>query len=250
MPGNSHAVVFVNGIIGVDGLLGIIPGIRYFNGVERALRDLPVDVHFAKVPTGETIEKRAGVLADIIRVTNASSVAGIAHSMGGIDSREVISRHAEGERIYRLVTIATPHRGTPISPWILTSRKPWWRIIGRWISSGLQQLDVEACKDFNARTLDREGVRYESYACVRPIEEMPFWGRGLARVMQASCGANDSLVCSESAIWGEFLGDLPTDHLEVAGWSIGLPSRRRKRPFDHRTFYRDLVQRIISEWDG
>jgi triacylglycerol lipase len=242
-------VVFAHGIIGVDGPLSLIPGINYFLGVEKALRDLPVDVHFARVPTGETIEKRASVLAQKIASIDASSIAIIAHSMGGLDSRQVINRHAEGERVYRLVTIATPHRGTPITPWVLASRKPWWRMLSRWISSGLKQLDAKACEEFNARTPDRDHVKYESYACVRPIEEMPFWAKGLARVMQPHCGANDSQVCSASASWGEFLGELRADHLEVIGWSIGLRSRRQERPFDHRTFYRDLVQRIISEWD-
>ena len=48
----------------------------------------------------------------------------IAHSMGGLDARYMISRLGMDDRVTALVTITTPHRGSPYADWCLHAPRP------------------------------------------------------------------------------------------------------------------------------
>ena len=65
--------------------------------------------------------------------------------------------------------------------------------------------------------------------------------RRQARILQRKEDDNDSQVGVQSAIWGTFRGMLRVDHMELAGWSLGLARRSIRRPFDHIAFYQALV---------
>ena len=206
--------------------------IECFRGVEHALRRVHITPIMPEVPPAGTIVERAEALARQLFHSDAPAFALVAHSMGGLDARHLITYLDPDRRVKSLLTVATPHRGTPLATWVLESRgliPAWIRHIG---CPGLSELTPEARSITPIR--DRSDVVYSSYAGHRPLDEQPFWLRYFGRVILE---ANDGMVPVESARWGKFRGILRTDHVEVLGWSLGLPSGRTGRPFDHSDFW-------------
>jgi triacylglycerol lipase len=86
-------------------------------------------VHEAQVSPYKGVPARAAELAAHIDAAqrecrakpgcDASKVHIIAHSMGGLDSRYLISKLGYGDRVASLTTISTPHRGSAIADVLL-----------------------------------------------------------------------------------------------------------------------------------
>lgn len=240
---SDPAVVFVHGFMGFDEIRLPCKRVTYFRGVKKALTDTDVSCYFPQLPAGGSIAERAKALAAFLDTLAEQKIILIAFSMGGLDSRYVISRLDPARRICRLVTISTPHRGTAMAEWILRSPR-MLNALARWLGrSGLEDLGRDACDRFNAANPNRSDVEYSSYAALRPINEIPLLFRRWARVIATVEGSdNDSQVSVDSAKWGEFKGTLNADHLELLGWNLNR--RRKSQPFDHIRFYRDLVSSV------
>ncbi|SFW30830.1 triacylglycerol lipase [Nitrosovibrio sp. Nv17] len=206
--------------------------IEYFRGVGSALRERGIAPLTPEVRPAGTIAERAEALARTLLRGNAETFALVAHSMGGLDARYLIGHLDPDRRIRSLVTVATPHRGSPVAAWALEARgmlPAWIRLVGR---PGLDELTPEA--RLAAPIPDRPDVSYASYAAQRPVAEQPPWLRAFGRIMG---GANDGMVPVESAYWGEFRGILRADHVELLGWSLAPPDGRSLRPFRHADFW-------------
>jgi triacylglycerol lipase len=120
----KHAVVLAHGFDGS-------PTNRWgFNGVREALlADGHPVVHVAAVPPYDSPLVRAHALAAhvdaaqrecaAVRGCDATKVNIIAHSMGGLDSRTLISELHYGDRVASLTTISTPHRGSAVADVLL-----------------------------------------------------------------------------------------------------------------------------------
>ena len=58
----------------------------------------------------------------------------LAHSLGGLDSRYMISKLDMAERVLSLTTLGTPHRGTTFADWGIgtfeSPLKPWLDLFG------------------------------------------------------------------------------------------------------------------------
>lgn len=216
--------------------------IECFRGVEHALRRVHITPLIPEVPPAGTIVERAEALAQQLFRNDAPAFALLAHSMGGLDARHLITHLDPDRRVKSLLTVATPHHGTPLAIWILESGgliPAWIRHIGH---PGLGELTPQARSA--APIPDRSDVAYSSYAGHRPLYEQPFWLRYFGRAIPE---ANDGLVPVESAKWGEFRGVLRTDHIELLGWSLDLPNRRTGRPFDHLDFWtRTAIEAIAT----
>jgi triacylglycerol lipase len=91
-----------------------IPPVHYWRGITEAMRANGIEVITASVPALGSIEERAAKLGqDIAAKANGKSVNIIAHSMGGLDARYMISRlHPDNVEVLSLTTVATPHRGS------------------------------------------------------------------------------------------------------------------------------------------
>jgi triacylglycerol lipase len=86
-------------------------------------------VHSAQVAPYNGVPQRAAQLAAHVDAAqrecravsgcDASKVHIIAHSMGGLDARYVISKLGYGDRVASLTTISTPHRGSAIADVLL-----------------------------------------------------------------------------------------------------------------------------------
>ena len=98
---------------------------------------------------------------------------------------------------------------------------------------------------FNADTPDHPEVRYRSYSSARPVAEIPWLMRYFARRLEAADGANDGQVAAASSRWGEHLGTLAADHLELTGHDIWLNPFRRRPPFDHLPVFQSIGEWIL-----
>ncbi|KAK0614986.1 Alpha/Beta hydrolase protein [Bombardia bombarda] len=240
----NHPIVLAHGLLGFDSLqlpgpsyLPSIPPIHYWRGIREALSShCGVEVITASVPPSGTIEQRAAKLAaDISAQAAGKSVNIIAHSMGGLDARYMISQLAgpAGVDVKSLVTVATPHHGSAFADYLIDEIGPsylprlydmWERTTG-WEPGAFAQLTRRYMdEEFNEKVKDREGVRYFSYGAMvrgRPPLFSPF--RMSHKVLKRLEGPNDGLVSVESSKWGVYKGTLVgVNHLDLINWSNRL----------------------------
>jgi triacylglycerol lipase len=233
----SPTLVLIHGFLGFSRW----GPIEYFRGVRKMLLRSGIRPLIPKLPSAGSIAARSEALARELFRTDASAFALMGHSMGGLDARYLITHLDPDKRVKSLLTIATPHRGTPLATWFLKARGPipaCVRYIGR---PGLCELTPEARAAMPIP--DREDVDYASYASCRGLDELPFWLRPYGRVVRED---NDGMVPVSSTKWGQFRGIMQADHLELIGWSIDLPDARSKRPFDHLSFWSEAAAVVIA----
>jgi triacylglycerol lipase len=244
-------VVFVHGFCGFDvlGLPNLGLSIRYFRKLAHSLKRFPVEAHFPALPPVGTSADRARALGQYVEKLEATSLHLVGHSMGGLDCRYFATHLDHARRVRSVTTVATPHRGSPLADWVGSGRGAFPWVAGGVLQPGLTDLTTDACRRFNDAVIDRDDVHYSSYAGARPVGEMPPWFRPWTRLITRQAGENDSQVSVESARWGAFVKQVRADHLELAGWSLGAPSRSDERPFDHIGLYHEIVDRLIDGFD-
>jgi triacylglycerol lipase len=241
--GNT-AVVMLHGLGGFV-RMGLPPlAAYYFRGLPPRLAGQPV--YFPKLPRTGPIAECGTVLAAFLQKIPQPNLCLVGHSMGGLDARYAATHLDPQRRIRQIVTVATPHRGTPLARHMATDGGWQARFFRRALSPSLFELTPEKMAEFNAAIPDRDDVTYRSWACVRPEAELfpPF--RPWMRIIADQEGDNDTQVPRTSAQWGQFHGDLRADHLEVVGWSTYWTSGAFKRPFDHTGFFTGLVRELLN----
>jgi triacylglycerol lipase len=223
--GPRHPVVLLHGLLGFDELELGPARYAYFRGLTERLRRAGVEVERPRVARTAGIAERARQLARRIDALPAKRVNLIAHSMGGLDARYALARLGLAGRVASLVTIATPHRGTPLAD--LGTRLVGEGLGMRRLARALG-LDVEAFYDlttarmqsFNEEVRDARGVFYASVVAqigglaVNPL----LWPAH--RYLHARSGPNDGMVPLASQIWGEVLAEVEADHWAQVGWSL------------------------------
>ena len=192
--------------------------LTYFQGIDEAIaarghRLIVPRVH----PTGSVVLRANQLKQTLLQNLNGEKVIIIAHSMGGLDARHMITHLGMAEHVEALVTISTPHRGSPYAAWSLkhiADRIGLLTIMKSLkIDSGaFADLTTERCARFNEATPDMPGVRYYSISAARPWNKVPPWAIHSWRVVTAAEGPNDGLVSVKSAMWGQHLGTWPADH--------------------------------------
>nr|XP_001395151.2 triacylglycerol lipase [Aspergillus niger CBS 513.88] len=261
----KHAVVLAHGLLGFAELRlagRYLPGVQYWRGIKEALSVKGVRVITATVPPSASIETRAEELArDIAIGAPGEHVNIIAHSMGGLDSRYMITHLKPNDfKVKSLTTIATPHRGSAVADYVLKQ-------IGddrlAQLYYALDRLKVETgafaqltrdymTNTFNPATPDIEDVRYFSYgAAMQPS----FWSafRLSHRLLEQTEGYNDGLVSVASSKWGGYKGTLEgVSHLDLINWSnrlkwlAGEITGNRQR-FNAIAFYLDIADMLAKE---
>ena len=211
-------VVLHHGLFGFgDFKLGPLQ-ISYFRGIDAAIEARGHRLIVPKVhPTGG-IALRAQQLKDILlQQSKGQKVIIIAHSMGGLDARHMITHLGMADRVDALVTVSTPHRGSPYAGWALKNVAHRIGLLQMMkslhIDSGaFADLTTERCARFNEVTPNRAEVRYYSISASRPWTRVPLWAIHSWRVVNAAEGPNDGLVSITSATWGQHLVTWPADH--------------------------------------
>lgn len=183
--GTRYPIILVHGY-------NASPATRGFYEVEPALRAAGFEVSSAVLPPFNGTDVRATYLARAIDAvltrTGAKKVNLVAHSLGGVDARDVVARLGYGDRVASVSTIATPHRGTKTARVFegAASSKIIQTLAG-WI--GCDESNRGTCDDldlpaalaslsdakmgaFNARTPDDSRVFYQSWAAVSAVREV------------------------------------------------------------------------------
>jgi triacylglycerol lipase len=228
--GPRHSVVLLHGLFGFDELAVGPARLAYFRGLTGTIEQLGADVHRLRVARTARISVRARQLARRIEALPAKRVNLIAHSMGGLDARYAIARLGLSERVASLVTIGTPHRGTPLAD--LGARA--LGVVGLELAA-FHDLTTARMAAFNRKVSDARGVWYGSvvaHASGRKLHPL-LWPAH--RYLSTREGPNDGVVPLASQAWGEVLLELEADHWAQIGWS---------RHFDAAELFEELLREL------
>ncbi len=227
-------LVLAHGILGF-GSSEILPTlVHYFNGVAAHLERRGHRVIEPQVnPIGSIAERGDQLGAHIMNMPldAGEKVHIIAHSMGGLDARHALAHvpHVK-DRVATLVTIGTPHKGSPVADAIVARTGLLFMqcpvlIIEqlRLNPAGLRDLTTSAVAHFNTVTPDVPGVRYRAVAG----NAANSGGELLLFQLAAALGhvtneINDGVVTKTSALRAGYepLSDWPTDHAGEVGWTF------------------------------
>ena len=254
----KYPVVLMHGF----GVIAAFGRKGHLHGEAMHLRSCGIQAFAPNVAPYDTIAERARAwqrrLKTVLEQTDASHVHLIAHSMGGLDARHLISKLGGHTYVKTLTTITSPHRGTSIAT--IALEQP--QLIQQWTArlvnilgeavledasanflSVLKELDPDYVKEtFNPDTPNHKDVRYCSYAGLAGkgtgVTINPFL-IPLNRLIYEREGPNDGFVTPESATWGTLLGTVYADHTAQIGLRIPPASA-----FDSHEFYRGIVQQL------
>lgn len=231
-------VVLVHGLFGFDR----IARFHYFRGIAAHLEALGCEAIAVRLPPAQSVPDRARVLADAIAALPHPRVDVIAHSLGGLDARYALSKLGLASRVRALVTIGTPHRGTPLAD--LAAAAGPLGLARKAIAAlgvplaAIDWLSTSALAQFNAEIADVPGVRY---ACVvggiHGPAALPI--SAAHAYLQRVAGDNDGLVPVSSQYWGEPLAEIEADHFQQIGWRIAV-----RHTFDAPGLYAFVVARL------
>src|SRR5512145_1313669 len=113
--GPRHPVVLAHGLLGFDEIRIGRARAEYFRGVSARLEREGCVVHRCRVARMASIAARAAELATFVDALDARRVNVVAHSMGGLDARYALAKLGLRKKVASLVTVGTPHRGTPLA---------------------------------------------------------------------------------------------------------------------------------------
>jgi triacylglycerol lipase len=240
-----HPLVFCHGMLALTMLRMQIPeDTNYFVHLRPFLVERGAHALFPNVePTGG-VAARAEQLRDQLRRWTDEQVNVIAHSMGGLDARFLISSLGMARRVASLTTISTPHRGSGLADWFCDNfrlRVPLLitlEAVGINVD-GFQDCRPCFCQDFNDSNPDDPGVRYFSYtAAVAPPRVTPLLRRAW-NILTPLEGPNDGIVSVRSARWGEEVGRIAVDHFAQTPDGLFV---RPDENFDTLGFYARLIE--------
>jgi triacylglycerol lipase len=163
----------------------------------------------------------------------------IAHSMGGLDARYAISKLGLADRVASLVTIGTPHFGTPLAD-VGAGLVPGTvsRALARLVDvRALHDLTTDALDRFNRDVPDAPGVAYCSVVARSTLAKTNPLLWPSHTFLTARAGANDGLVPAASQGWGKVMREIEADHWAQIGWSLN---------FDAVALYADILRELAA----
>ncbi|GAV48497.1 hypothetical protein ZYGR_0I07940 [Zygosaccharomyces rouxii] len=241
--------------------------IEYWIGVKEKLEKKGCTVLVTKVPSFGSIEERALSLHSFLEKetqnlrhtatkneiynvkgddTASSIVPGpiklnlIAHSMGGLDCRFLISKiKNKNYQVLSLTTVSTPHHGSEMADYVvnliqdlkkLAPSEPEKLIL----PPSIHELTTKYMSFFNATTPNDPTVSYFSYgSCFSPRWFNTFYMTWKIIHNLSGGQPNDGMVTVQSSKWGHFRGCLlDTDHLDIINWKNKLQRDFSKSVFN------------------
>lgn len=264
----KHPIVLAHGLLGFDELRLAgkwLPGVHYWRGIKEAMTANGIKVITSTVPATGSIEERAHALHDQIRdKAHGEDVNVIAHSMGGLDSRFLISRICPTEyRVRSLTTIATPHRGSSVADMLfrdigMENIEGLFRVLKRLkVDSGaFSQLTKKYINEvYNPVTPNDPSVRYFSYGASATPHMLSVFKltHDLLEIVE---GPNDGLVSVASSKWGGETGYKGTlmgvTHLDLINWTnrikrVAARMGLIKQEFNAVAFYLAVADMLAEE---
>ena len=276
-------IVLAHGILGFKRIP--ILNLEYFNGVKAHLEDkFNARVLVTKVDSVAGIEKHGDQLYEQITAalgqTGAASTLDpskkvhiIAHSMGGLDARYLLSKNENGiaDYVNTLTTVGTPHTGSPLADFFYSafdgeSNIP---ILGTLIGAvengarevlddldiidGLRDLTTSSMSEFNKNYPDNNSVKYfcvagqgrnDSFAktCIALLPTHAY-----IKTKTGAEEANDGLVPISSALregWERIGEPWPFDHFQEIGHNLDRGLDVLHQETFHLGKYEEIVERL------
>jgi triacylglycerol lipase len=214
----------------------------YFCGIPALLRKAGNTVLVPCLTATAGVKRRARELRRFLNQhMRHEPVHLIAHSMGGLDSRYLISRLKMQKRVLTLTTLGTPHRGSTFADWSIRALERLVRPILRTLripTRGFYDLTTASCARFNLKVPPSPGVRYFSVAGKHDGGLFnPEWLFPYSIVLDNE-GPNDGVVSVASATYGESVEVWDGDHFSLV--NQGSPLSR------YRSYYRDPGERYAT----
>ncbi|KEF56898.1 triacylglycerol lipase [Exophiala aquamarina CBS 119918] len=263
-----YPIVLAHGLMGFDELRlagQYLPSLHYWRGIKDAFNEHGIECITTAVPTTGSIDERAKALySQILEKLPAEPVNIVAHSMGGLDARYLISRLCPDPttefQVASLTTVATPHRGSSAADMLFRDIGPdllprLYRLLERLkISSGaFSQLTTPYINSrFNPVTPNSASTRYFSYGATATPHLLSVFRISHDLLAEVE-GPNDGLVSVRSARWGEYKGTLVgVTHLDLINWTnriknvaarLGLVEQK----FNAVAFYLGVADMLAKE---
>lgn len=242
-------IVLAHGVLGAH----IFAGKPYFNGVAEHLRG----VFHANVLETESkpigvVKKRAQQMREQIRhhfgAAPADKLIIIAHSMGGLDTRQMLKDDAGlANHVRSLTCIATPHRGSPVAT-LLNAANPL-RFFGSFAEdvNAVDDLSEKGASAIDESCPDHPTIRYREVVGIGRLGE-----QRTAKFFEVTSLAidedNDGVVPMSSALPpGRTLLEVAhADHADLVGHDVDDAPRFRARAFNHLPLYERIVRAAIA----
>jgi triacylglycerol lipase len=232
--------------------------LRYFRKIDRVLSERGYPVIVTRVHPTAGIETRARQLKETILrqldILNRrdSRVVIIAHSMGGLDARFMISQLGMEDRVAALLTVSTPHRGSPYADWcVRLGRKLGATRLARALGLDMQavsDLTTESCRRFNEEIPDSPHVPYFSVSAARPWHRVPPFALHSYKIVFGAEGENDGLVSVQSSTWAQHLGIWPADHWHTINHRMVL--ELKDKTGDICPYYLEAIEKMKEAGAG
>lgn len=236
--GQTAPIILVHGLLGFDRVkFGPFRVGRYFPGIEEALALNGYRLAVPSLSKLHGVAHRAKQLRRFILEEFPNEQVHIfAHSMGGLDSRYMISKLGMENRVLSLTTIGTPHRGSSYADWAIQR----FGRIGRPLMS-YWRLSFDAFRDLTtteathlmSQCPDVPGIRYRSIGGVCESNRVTLHWRLAARVVTELEGDNDGVVSVRSAQYGESFELWHADHMNLVNRRVKTNSATRGHPADY-----------------
>lgn len=246
LPRLRSPIVLVHGLCGFSQItIGRHVWAEYFCGIPSAMQKSGNEVLTPWLSATRGTAERARQLKKYLdRRMPTEPVHIVAHSMGGLDARFMISKLGMADRVLSLTTLSTPHRGSSFADWGIRHweglLKPLLNLL--WMpTQAFYDVTTSACRRFNKEVHDVPSVRYFSVSAeydghlARLEWQIPY------HIVLKKEGPNDGVVSVRSATYGEHLETWRGDHLSMVNWRGLL---WRKPCVDDRIL--SLFQRVLG----
>ncbi|MGE3975340.1 MAG: lipase family alpha/beta hydrolase [Bdellovibrionales bacterium] len=148
----------------------------------------------------------------------------VGHSLGGLVARYLVHDPEVRSKTLSVVTIGTPHRGTPAAEPSQTHNflsqfiYELVRAAPEKAAENYQTARLEGAMAFAQRYPDVEGVHYASLIGHRPYKKLPLGFQILEQRNNVKRQPSDGLIPAKSQRWGQVLDEVSLDHLEQIGF--------------------------------
>lgn len=159
----------------------------------------------------------------------------LAHSTGGIVARALVHDPEIQSRVLTLTTVGSPHQGAAAgvrAEQVHPSLKQFLKTFGYDLEARkiyFKDLLPDSMTAFNERFPNVAGIRYASILAEKPPAGPSFPMRFMEMSLGYFSEPSDGLIPISSQRWGDILGHLHMDHLELAGFCFHVKPAARKR---------------------
>ncbi len=268
-----YPLVLMHGMGGAEAF----DGVDYFYNVRGTLEARGYLVRNPTVAAFATTEARAEAWQLELDAMQAEGLGRkfnlLAHSQGGLDARYLISALGDSDRIASLDMVATPNYGTVIADVLSGTIEDGYvdativdactaafaSVYGldatdASLATAMAALTTETLAAFNEVVLDDPDVYYTSWSghtcdaldfdCqdAHGDETVEALMAPLLWIMAIEEQESDGLVPVDSAVWGDWQGEIDGDHLD----EIGQFEDQENPAFQHLDFYTSEVQRLAG----